>query len=213
MLALAITIWVFATKSARDNDAAEHAAAVAGPSVLTADGALRFGNPAASTVITVTEDANCPDCTAFENASAATLTEFIDGGAITVDYDIVAVQDSRSSTEYSSRAANASACVAADNKDSWRAWHTKLLGQTPDEGAPGRTNDELTDLALQSGAGPGVRDCVNNGRYRNFVEAHTKDAVDEYLTHTPMVRVNGAPVENITPDGLRAAIERSKSAG
>ena len=78
------------------------------PASLTDDGAIRFGNPYATTVISVVEDFQCPACKNFESISGSTLQQLADAGNVAVDYRPISILDRFSNgTMYSTRAASA----------------------------------------------------------------------------------------------------------
>ncbi|MDJ0392208.1 thioredoxin domain-containing protein [Rhodococcus sp. G-MC3] len=177
------------------------------PSSVTADGAIRVGAADAKVVVTVVEDFQCPACKQFESISGETLTDLVADGTIAIDYKPIAILDRMSSTQYSTRAANASICVADSNKDVWPAWHTAMFEQQPAEGGDGLTDDELVAIATAAGAdSPEVASCITGGTYIDYVASQTQSVIDGGVTGTPSVSVNGTAVSNPTPDGLRAAI-------
>ncbi|NQE90486.1 DsbA family protein [Nocardia terpenica] len=195
-------------KRDRDRAAQARAAAEAPPPVFTDRGTLRFGAADAPTVLTVTTDFACPSCRTFAQASDSALAGLIDGHRVAVDYDPVAI--ATEPKDYAARAANASACVAAADKNAWPAWYRLMFQHQPGPKDPSPTDDRLVDLAAQSGVtGPDVAGCIRGEHYRQFVTAHTDHAIAAGLTHTPTVRVGDRVVENITPDGLHVAIDRA----
>ncbi|GAB0103553.1 thioredoxin domain-containing protein [Nocardia sp. JMUB6875] len=196
----------------KDHDKKEAAAAVAPPAVFTPDGRLHFGS--AATVVTVITDFQCPICRQFEATTGPTLTDMVNANTVSAEYDTVAVLGGLSKDDYSARAANAGTCVAVANKPAWLEFSKRLFENQPAEGGPGLSDDTLVQIAADSGvAGPDVAECIHSGRYAGFVASHSQKAIDGGLTHVPVVKVGDTTVENLTPDGLRAAIERATSAG
>lgn len=174
------------------------------PSSVTEDGAIRIGDPDAAVVVTAVEDFQCPACKQFESISGDTLSELIADNTIAVDYKPIAILDRMSSTNYSTRAANASMCVADADISKWPAWHKAMFEQQPAEGGAGLTDEELISIAQT--AGVDVSSCITDGTYTDYVTSQTQKVVDGGVTGTPTVTVNGTAVSNPTPDGLRAAI-------
>lgn len=86
--------------------------------------------------VQVVEDFQCPVCKAFEAQAGSQLAEWIAGDEVAVEYRGVAFLDNASSTQYSTRALNASACVASESPDAWLDFHTAMYEQQPEEGAP-----------------------------------------------------------------------------
>nr|WP_296776849.1 thioredoxin domain-containing protein [Rhodococcus sp. (in: high G+C Gram-positive bacteria)] len=192
--------------ASKDDDTTATAVAAA-PSSVTADGAIRVGAADAKVVVTAVEDFQCPACKQFESISGDTLTDLVADGTIAVDYKPIAILDRMSSTQYSTRAANASICVADSNKDVWPAWHKAMFEQQPAEGGDGLTDDELIAIAAAAGAdSPDVASCITAGTNTDYVTDATKSVIAGGVTGTPTVSVNGTVVSNPTPDGLRAAI-------
>ncbi|MGW4243585.1 DsbA family protein [Nocardia sp. NPDC004722] len=187
-------------------------APVAPPAVFTPDGRLRFGT--GPTVVTVITDFQCPICHQFETTTGPALTDLVNAGTVTADYDTVAVLDGLSKDNYSTRAANAGTCVAVADKQLWPDFSKRLFENQPAENGPGLTDDQLVQIAADAGVtGSDLTDCIHSGRYDGFVASHSRIAITAGLTHVPVVKVGDTVVENLGPDGLRAAIARATSAG
>lgn len=210
LIAALVTV-ITASYMGKHKDREQAAEAVAPPAVFTADGRLRFGD--APTTVTVITDFQCPVCRQFAATTEPTLNALVEAGTVAVEYDTVAALDGKSADNYSSRAAAAGACVAVANKDAWLDFDQKVFAAQPAESGPGLTDDKLAELAAGAGAdGPDVASCIREGRYAGFVKAHSQTAVKAGLTHVPVVKVGDQTVENLTPDGLRAAIDRATAA-
>ncbi|MCW2690626.1 MAG: hypothetical protein JWR37_5516 [Mycobacterium sp.] len=162
------------------------------------------GEPKA--VLSVYEDFQCPHCRDFEAQYSATINKLIDTGAVAADYTMVAILDSPSNQNYSSRAANAGYCVADESTDAFRRFHTALFAQQPAEGSgTAPTNAQLIETARQAGAAsPKLSDCINNGKYLNMVQGLAEAAK---ITATPTIRINGQDWSPSTPDALVAKIK------
>lgn len=198
-LILAISVAIFLEHSHKKT-----AAPTAVPSAFTADGALTFGNPDAPVTVSVTEDFQCPACRQFETTTGPVLTELTNNGQINVENHPIAFLDRVSSTKYSTRAANAAACVAQIDQDRWPAWKTAMFDNQPEEGGSGLTDDQIIALATDVGiTSPDLQSCITEQRYVEWVAAATDMNT---IPGAPYVTVNGAPVTDISPDGLRAAI-------
>lgn len=197
---VAVIGFSIASKSSDDTTAAPAAT----PSTVTADGAIRIGDPNAAVVVTAVEDFQCPACKQFEAISGDTLSELVADNTIAVDYKPIAILDRMSTTNYSTRAANASLCVADADISKWPAWHKAMFEQQPAEGGAGLSDEDLTGIAqlMQIDVGS----CIADGKYTDYVASQTQNVVNSGITSTPTVTVNGTAVSNPTPDGLRAAI-------
>lgn len=208
LLTVAITIGLVAQARERDRAATAAAAAVAGPSTMTPNGMIRIGSPDAKVVVTVIEDPQCALCRSFESVTGPALDALVAQQTIAVDYDMIAIRDRDSTTGYSSRAVEAGACVAEAAIGAWPRWRRELLKQTPAEGSPGLSDQELIDLATRVGIDPTPRftECVTSHRYSAYARNQTAEAVADKLTHAPTVRIGATPVTNLTPEGIAAAV-------
>ena len=179
--------------------------------VATDDNAFRITTaPAGSTppaVLTIAEDFQCPACRQLEEQFGPVLEELRNNPQVAVDYMPIAILDRMSTTDYSTRAANASACVAestATNGDftTWLQFHNTLYAQQPSEGGAGLSDDQLNNLATQAGAN-NVRQCIDDQQFADWVADTTQQAA---VTATPTVRLNGEDVQLSTPEALRDAV-------
>ena len=160
--------------------------------------------------ITMYVDYLCPFCGEFDNANAAQISSWITAGNATVEIHPISIMDSASAgTSYSTRAANAAACVADTDPDSFLAVNTALFASQPQEQTTGLTDNEL--LAVLEGAGvqgagvsgAAVADCVTEQTFTAWVAGATDRALSgplpnadvETVTGTPTVLVNGVSYE------------------
>ncbi|HJA39756.1 MAG TPA: thioredoxin domain-containing protein [Candidatus Brevibacterium intestinigallinarum] len=172
--------------------------------------AAEAGAEDGAAVVKVYLDFQCPGCQAFEQTNAETLNRLAGEGSIVLEYEPVAILDRFSSgNEYSTRTANMVACVADSGQhDVLPDLFTALFEQQPEEGAEGRTDEEL--IAVAEGAGVDldaavtvdddevatVRDCITAQGFDRYVERSTQDALgDEGLQGTPYITVNGDPYQ------------------
>jgi protein-disulfide isomerase len=161
--------------------------------------------------ITLYVDYLCPTCGQFEQANGDYIEDLVDSGAATVDIHPVAVLSNRSQgTKYSLRAANAAACVAEHSPDQFYAVNEALFAKQPDEGTPGLTDAELTDVVtgvqgLQERSA--VRSCITGQDYAKWVDEQTTSVSQgdipgsslEEFPGTPLVLVNGQQYELTSP--------------
>jgi len=146
-------------------------------------------------------DYQCPFCADFEATNSEQISTLLQQGAATVEIHPVAILDSQSQgTQYSSRAANAAACVANYSPDSYFAFNSLLFESQPEEGGTGLDDAELIalteDAAVSSASS--IDSCITEGRFRPWVTDATERAVaDPDLLNedgefgTPRVFVNG----------------------
>jgi len=132
----------------------------------------------------------CPICKNFETTYGETLTKLRDEGKITLEYRALGFLDSRSSTNYSSRAANAAACVVNTSPDKYAAFFNLLFERQPAEGSAGISDNDLKKMATEVGAA-NIDSCVENKTYRPYVKVITQETADIGVTGTPTVFIDG----------------------
>ncbi len=150
-------------------------------------------------VLGLYEDFLCPACGNFEKQYGRTVNNLIDSGAVAADYYMVSILD-RAGDGYSTRASNAAYCVADESKDAFRRFHAALYAQQPEENVgPFPDNESLIATARLAGAGGGVPECINNGRYEEMAQGL---AAATGVNSTPTIRINGADYELKSPEDL-----------
>jgi protein-disulfide isomerase len=157
-------------------------------------------NPKA--VVAFYEDFLCPACGNFERTFGPTVSRLIDIGAIAADYNMVSILDSARNQNYSSRAGAAALCVADENIDAFRRFHSALYSTDIQPSETGKTfpdNARLIELAREAGAVGKVPDCINSGKYLSKV---TGEAAAAHINATPTIKINGEDYEPSTPDAL-----------
>ncbi|MDP5227786.1 MULTISPECIES: thioredoxin domain-containing protein [Arthrobacter] len=132
----------------------------------------------------------CPVCKNFESTYGSLLDQHVKDGSITVEYRPIGLLDAHSTTNYSSRAAAAAACVLNVSPEKYQDYFKALYAQQPDENGPGLTNDKLSSIAKDVGA-KDISQCVNDKTFRPFVLAVTKEAASVGVNGTPTVFVDG----------------------
>jgi protein-disulfide isomerase len=153
----------------------------------------------------------CPVCKNFEAQYNEQLTSLRNEGKISVEYRALGFLDNRSSTNYSSRAANAAACVVNESPEKYAEFVDSLFANQPAEGSAGISDNDLKKMATDIGAKP-IDTCVDDKTYRPFVKFTTKEAAAIGVTGTPTVFVDGqqwgkgASAQTPFPDFLQAAI-------
>ena len=140
---------------------------------------LPTARDADSNVITIDlyVDYFCKICGAFEEANGEQIATLVESGAATLEIHPLAVLDRVSQgTKYSTRSANAAACVANFSPDAYYAFHTALFDNQPEENTPGLTDKQLADLATKAKATrmASITDCITEQRFKTWV-AEAKD--------------------------------------
>jgi len=132
----------------------------------------------------------CPVCKNFEAQYNETLTKLRDEGKITVEYRPLGFLDSRSTTNYSSRAANAAACVVNESPEKYSDFVNALFDKQPAEGSAGLSDDDLKKMATEVGA-KSIDSCIDQKTYRPWVKYATQEASIIGVSGTPTVMVDG----------------------
>ena len=131
----------------------------------------------------------CPVCLRFEETYNEALTSLRNEGKITVEYRPLGFLDRQSSTNYSSRSANAAACVADTAPDKYAEYVNVLFENQPAEGGAGLSDDKLKSLASDIGAD--INSCVDDKTFRPYVKYSTELAANTGITGTPTVFIDG----------------------
>ncbi|MCX0270750.1 DsbA family protein [Nocardia zapadnayensis] len=166
------------------------------PAVATDNGAIRVGQPDAHATVRIVADMQCPVCKRFEADHAELLSKSVTDGTAAIEYNIVGYLDEMSSTEYSTRAANASYCVADTGTGKYQDWLKLMFQQQPPEQGAGLTDEQLIAIAQQAGyTDPTIAGCITDRKYDGFVAAKSQESLNEGIDATPTVFVNGEKVD------------------
>ena len=138
----------------------------------------------------------CPVCGAFEAANAAQIKKLVDSGVATLEIHPIAILDRLSmGTQYSTRAANAMACVTNYSPDSAFDYSATLFENQPEESTEGLTNQKLIDLAkkVKVKQQSSITSCINDGKFKNWVTASTARALAGPIPNSDVDKVVGTP--------------------
>jgi len=189
----------------------DDAAVAAGtpPASVTDDGSVVVGNPEAPVTVQVIEDFQCPACQSFEAGFGEQLDSYTSGDDVNVEYRGIAFLDRASTTDYSSRALNASACVIdTAGTDVWKEFHRQMFLQQPPEGGAGLPDSDLVAIAEDAGADD-VETCVDDRAFADWVTSTTVTATGEPdFAGTPTVLVNGEKVDT-TSEAITEAVDQA----
>ena len=158
------------------------------PAEITAPGAEAEAGKPVKVVLYI--DFICPVCKNFEPQYNETLTNLRNEGKITVEYRPLGFLDTRSTTNYSSRAANAAACVVNESPEKYADFVNMLFEKQPAEGSAGISDADLKKMATDVGA-KSIDTCVDEKTYRPWVKYTTQQAASIGVTGTPTVLVEG----------------------
>ena len=131
-------------------------------------------------------DVNCVHCADFEGKYADQIATWLAAGDVHVEYRNVAFLDRGSPTNYSSRGANALACVADAAPASYLPFSKALFAHYP-QGE--MNNSALAQLAKDNGAD--VATCIEKGTFRPFVKFADAAARVDAIGGTPSIFIQG----------------------
>jgi len=186
-------------------------------SATTTDAVPADGTPTPSAAgtaekpsIVVYLDYMCPYCGQFDTANAEQLSSWTSKGVVDLEIHPLGFLDNASlGTKYSTRSANALACVANYQPDVALDANTALFAQQPEENTSGLTNDELVTLVQGAGADDdAIPGCITGGEFDDWVASATQRALNDplpnsgldKLTGTPTVLVNGQQYQGSLTD-------------
>jgi protein-disulfide isomerase len=150
-------------------------------------------------------DFQCPYCDQFETSNLANINKWVEAGKATVEIHPLSFLDGSSGTNrYSSRAANAAACVAAYDPNDFLSMVKTLYANQPAENTGGMPDDKLigyvkSSLNASAATSSTIASCIAGEKYKSWVAASTARAnidvfggtVDSSKISTPTVFVNG----------------------
>jgi protein-disulfide isomerase len=149
----------------------------------------------------------------FEDANGEQIATWVDSGAATLEIHPLALLDRVSQgTKYSTRAANAAACVANFAPDQYYKFHTLLLENQPKEKSSGLTDKQLVQLTLDANVNntTKIRGCIEAQTFRSWVADARERALTgpipftdvEAISDTPTVIVNGVRYDGAPNDAV-----------
>lgn len=171
---------------------------------LGENGAVTLGVPGAPNVVDIFEDPMCPYCRELEHRSGQELAQTIDEGRVEVRFHVLNFLDQLSSSkDYSTRAIVASQCVAlAGDGPAYASFHSQLFSeefQPEENGGSDHTNEELAQLARDSGASDEAAACIASGERVEQAGQAAQTSMQALAATgsqgTPTVLVNGELVD------------------
>jgi protein-disulfide isomerase len=159
-----------------------------------------------SSVVTIRVylDYFCPICNEFETANKAQLSSWLKSGAVTLEIHPISFLDRSSlGTRYSSRAANAGACVANYSPNDYWAFTQEMYVKQPTEDTVGLTNAQIISVIKKAGVHdiPAISKCVNTEKFKSWVTDATNRATTGPLPDANVKTVTGTPT--VIVDGLQ----------
>jgi protein-disulfide isomerase len=152
----------------------------------------------------------CPVCNAFETANKTQLTSWLKSGAVTLEIHPISILDRSSlGTAYSTRAANAAACVANYSPDDYWSFTEEMYAKQPTEDTVGLTNAQILNVIKEAKVHnlSQITPCVNNERFKAWVGSATTRALNGPLPDSSTKAVAGTPT--VIVDGVEFPITSS----
>lgn len=146
--------------------------------------------------IVVYLDYFCPACGAFEATNNEQIATWVKSGAALLEIHPVAILDRASlGTKYSTRAANAAACVANYSPDTFFEFNGLMFENQPEEGTEGLTDEQIIDIAKQAkvSSQSKIASCINDVTFKTWVNAATARAFEGPLPNANIDRVKTTP--------------------
>ena len=146
--------------------------------------------------IQVYVDYLCPYCGQFEATNAEQIGKWIDSEAATLEIHPLAILDRGSQgTKYSTRSANAAACVANYSPDNFYDFSALLFKNQPAEQTPGLDDAALKGYVSDAGASnvDKIEKCIDDTEFKGWVAASTARALKGPLPNTDVEKVKGTP--------------------
>lgn len=212
VLAILAALGVFAMLRGEDKDSG----AVTAPQGVAAGQAYySFGAESGKPVVDLYVDYMCPVCGQFHQINGSELDQMVKDKTVTVHLYVRNFLDSQSTTDYSSRAANAFAAVYAESPEKAWAFQDLLFADQPEEGGAGLTDAKLKELATQAGASEAAATAISDKTYLGWVEKVVEPAAQKSTGQygTPYVAIDGTHFETWNTPGALADAIRSAGGG
>jgi protein-disulfide isomerase len=146
----------------------------------------------------------CPICGAFEATNGEYISSLMENGKTTVEIHPITILDRLSQgTKYSTRSANAAACVANYSPNQFYAFHNLLFANQPAENSVGLSDDELVDLSTQAEVNEpdDVASCIRGQEFKAWVANSTARALNGPIPNSDVDKVTGTPT--VIVNGLK----------
>ena len=146
----------------------------------------------------------CPLCGQFEATNMEYIESLLENGGTTVDIHPITILDRLSQgTKYSTRSANAAACVANYSPDQYLDFHKALFDNQPKENSTGLSDEEILAVAKDAGVEKlsQVESCINDQKFKPWVNASTNRALNGPIPNSNVDKVEGTPT--VIVNGLK----------
>jgi protein-disulfide isomerase len=169
-------------------------------------------------------DYQCVLCADFQRTNAAQIKNLISVGAATLEIHPLAILDPASlGKKYSTRSANAAACVANYSPNQFFGFNALLFANQPQENTEGLTDAQIISLTNKAkvGKADSVATCITDQKFKSWINAATARATSDplagttlkKLARTPTVIINGKKYDGALNSARDFASAVSQAAG
>jgi protein-disulfide isomerase len=160
-------------------------------------------------------DYQCPYCDQFETTNQSQIQTWIKTGEATLEIHPISILDNSSlGAKYSTRSANAAACVANYDPNNFFAVNSALFANQPAEQTTGLTDAKILSVLKTAGSsGSDLSSCVTSQKFSKWVAAASSRVTTAKtlpnskgtFKGTPTVLVNGAQYSGSLTDATAFA--------
>lgn len=159
--------------------------------------------------VVVYEDFQCPACQAFEASHGPMLKELAQSGDIKLRYTTMNFLDQNHGNDASTRAGNASLCVAESGPDAYEKFKSDIFAAQDKQ----QQNDVFPDAFLKetaksAGASDDVDACIDDKKYEDYVNNMNTKAGKDGVTSTPSIAVDGKVANEANLTAIREAPDK-----
>lgn len=157
-------------------------------------------------------DYQCPYCGDFEAANAAQIKKWVSTGAATLEIHPLAILDQASlGKKYSTRSANAAACVANYSPNQFFDFSALLFENQPKENTEGLTDEKIISLTKTAkvSKADSIASCITDQKFKSWTNAATARATTDPLAGTDVKKLAGTPTIIINGKKYGGAIDKA----
>lgn len=150
------------------------------------------------------EDFQCPWCGVLEENVGSDLMARANDGEIGLTITMMMFLDQNLDNDASSRATNAAMCAA--DVGAFADYHGVVFAGQPEEEGQGWSDEQLMNFAQEAGITGAdledVQDCYADREFAAYVEAMNQRALDDEVSGTPTIVLDGETVDDEALSGL-----------
>lgn len=162
------------------------------PFNVSDNGGFIVGQESAPVTADIYLDFMCPMCARFEEQFNPVFAPFVEDGTLKLQYHPVSILDQTSrGTKFSTRSANATYCIANSEPEKTEPFLKGMFAQQPAEFTTGLNNEQILQIATDSGVTADIGDCMKGKTFFDYVE---KQTLDSGISGTPTLKLNGEEV-------------------